>query len=369
MKVRTKNILYNLLALLLGLVFVFLILAAGEIFLRLRHKRTPGLLDIVQHNLADFTIPDPVMGMKHLPGFSGSHFSINRGEEIFRAHYEINNKGYRITPVDYPEDREKAALFFGCSFMFGLGVEQEETLPACFGRENEDFLPLNFAVGGYGPQHLWLQMEQDDFLDQMPRDSGVIVYGFFSDHIDRLLGKYMMVEDWGSWLPWLSVEDGEVVNRGFMHHQIVPESKMMKLLQPFHMAQFVLNRLGLKNQEYCSPEEGMDEMVAFLLLVKKRFTEILPGYEFVVLSYPWIFEVEGFAECMKKAGIPFFNYTTIYPDQDVNQDKYFYKDGFRVPWAHPKANVYADVAKWLTADLKTLYEEKETEKTQEVKGD
>lgn len=364
MNSQIKNIVLNLAALMIGCVFVVCVLAAGEVFLRLRHKNLPRAEAVIEHNLSDFTIPDPIMGMKHLPGFSGSHYTKKEGEEVFRAHYEIDDKGHRITPVDNPEEREKAALFFGCSFMFGLGVEQEETLPACFGRESEEFLPVNFAIGGYGPQHLWLQMEQEDFLDQVPGDSGVVVYGYFNDHIHRLLGKRSVVESWGGWLPWLDYSGEELIHRGSMSDRVFPEPPLMKFLQSFHMGQFVMNRLGVRKQDPFTPEAGMDELVAFLLLIEKHVADILPGYKFVVLSFPWTYEEKGFAERMKRSGIPFFDYTKSYPDQDVNQDKYFYRDGARWNWGHPKANVYADVAKWLAEDLKVLDQQQNVEKVQ-----
>jgi hypothetical protein len=359
MPARIKNIVLNLVALMIGCVFVLGVLAAGEVVLRLRSKSVVVQKHTdIENNLSDFTILDPVMGMKHLPHFKGTHTTKVRGEEIYKADYAFDGQGHRITPVDHPESREGAALFFGCSFMFGLGVEQDETLPACFGRECESLLPMNFAVGGYGPQHLWLQLEDQEVLNKIPRDHGVIVYGFFNSHILRLLGKRSLVEDWGDWLPWLSFSEGRVEKLGFMGDKIWHESRALKVLKSLHMGRFIIKRLGVLNNQEFSEEEGIDGIVKFFLLIQQRIAEILPSYRFVVLAYPWTYEVKGLAEAMKEAGIPFYDYTKAYPDQDENKDKYFYRDGVPRGWGHLKANVYAHVAKWLAEDLGELCEGK-----------
>ena len=348
---RAKNILFNFAALLIGCIPVLLMLAAGELYLRCRSSAVPRMRDVIEHNLSDFSITDHVLGMKLLPGYEGAHHVKVNGSEVFSAEYRIDEEGRRITPVEHPESRDKAALFFGCSFTFGQGVEQDETLPACFGRECESLLPVNYAVGGYGPQHLWLQMNDPEFLRRVPRERGVVIYGFFNDHINRLLGNKRMIDDWGGWLPWLSFEDGRVVKHGFMGDRDRNEQGTLNFLKSFHMGRFILKRLGLLQAKQFTDEEGMDGLVAFLLLIKEKIAEILPGYQFVVFSYPWTFKVEGLTERMQAAGIPFFDYTHAYPDQNANQDRYFYRDGFRAVWGHPKAIVYADVAKWLAQDL------------------
>jgi len=53
----------------------------------------------------------------------------NDGEIIYNANYTTDKLSRRLTPVDSPDQRDKFAVFFGCSFTFGDGLNDEETLP------------------------------------------------------------------------------------------------------------------------------------------------------------------------------------------------------------------------------------------------
>lgn len=351
MESRLKKIWLNFLALSLGFLLVLVMLAAGEIFLRFYRPVQKKAQWTVKHNMSDFLVRTPEVGMALKPGFHGVHECTNHGEEIYRVVYEIDERSRRITPVDFPEERHGTALFFGCSFTFGQGVGQDETLPAAFGRECPGLLPINYAAPGYGPQHMWLRLREEGFIEGLPFDRGVVAYGVMDNHVYRLLGQKAVLEDWGEWLPWLTFDDGNIVLSGTMHDWILPESPFVKALKPFHIGRFVLNRAGLLKDMPYSEEEGVKSFVRYLGLVKEYLREILPGYEFVVFSYPWLRAVPGLGEELEKIDIPFFDYTNLYPDQHQNKGNYFYKDTLEAMWGHPKAGVYADVGKRLAADL------------------
>lgn len=352
-----KKILLNFLAFLMGCLFVFGLLGMGELFLRWQDKNK--VTGAIENNFSEFITKDPILGRKFVKGFFGTHYYRDNGETVFSAEYRFDQQGYRITPVDTADKRQERALFFGCSFMFGLGVEQEETLPACFGREWERVLPLNFAVGGYGPQHMWLQLQDPPLMKEFLDERGFVIYGFIDHHIDRLLGEKSLALSWGRRLPWLEITEEGVLSRGFMLDR---GSFVVRKLQSFHLGTLFLKGSNLFPY---TEVEGLPALTHLLMDIKRYLHEAMPGYELIVFIYPEERKGEDLCRSLRHNGIRCFDYSNRYVSEP-DKNAYFYKDAVGRDRGHPKAKVYADVAKWLAADLRTLGGGEETEEKEAV---
>ena len=107
---------------------------------------------------AGFWRHDAQLGWRHAAGSDG----IFDRSPVFRTRVRINDKGLRGR--DYPYERmagRRRVLVLGDSFVFGFGVEQEETFTSVL----ENLLPatdvLNAGVSGYGTDQelLWFRGE------------------------------------------------------------------------------------------------------------------------------------------------------------------------------------------------------------------
>ena len=150
-----KKTVFSLTAILLGLL---LALAVAEAVLRLT-KTTP----YHRNALNAFHAPDPYLGWRGLPGFSGTFV-----REDFKALITINEKGYRkkqarVTPL--PNARK--VLFLGDSFAWGWGVSQGEL----FSDVLQDLLGprydvINLGINTFGTVQEWIQLENIPFLSK-----------------------------------------------------------------------------------------------------------------------------------------------------------------------------------------------------------
>jgi hypothetical protein len=104
------------------------------------------------------------------------------GATLYDVRYQINEKGFREVPSN---GDQSPVFFFGDSFTFGEGVNDDGTLPAQFakltGRK-----AFNFAVHGYGP-HQFLRMLELKRLEELgikqaPR---LVVYTILPTHVER----------------------------------------------------------------------------------------------------------------------------------------------------------------------------------------
>ena len=79
-------------------------------------------------------------------------------------------------------------MFFGDSFTFGEGVNDEDTLPNAFSIVS-GMRVLNFGINGYGPHHMLRLLELDvpkKITSSFPR---LMVYTAIEDHIARAAGR------------------------------------------------------------------------------------------------------------------------------------------------------------------------------------
>ncbi|MGH7840761.1 MAG: hypothetical protein ACREQT_04500 [Candidatus Binataceae bacterium] len=124
------------------------------------------------------------------------------GRMIADVTYRIDANGLREIPAAVQGGPHKVA-FFGCSFMFGHGVENDQTLPYYFVRASGGtFEGFNFAGEGWGP-HQMLREIETGFVRRVAGVPELAIYEVIPDHLRRVSGR----------APW---EDGPkyVVCRG-----------------------------------------------------------------------------------------------------------------------------------------------------------
>ncbi len=198
--------------------------------------------------------------------------------------YQTNTFGQRIVTVPEDGPRNKFLLFFGCSFTFGQNVDGDETLPSYAAQYADGYEPYNFGCLGYGPQHLFFQIQDKELLRGVKQPEGVAVYVFMADHVSRLLGDMLVFNLWMQDCPYLYVDDGVLTYGGsFLHgrplksflyrfvwarRRVIPVSLGSYFLRPEHTPEdFQLLGKVVKGAE---------------TLFRKRF----PQGRFLVLIYP-----------------------------------------------------------------------------------
>lgn len=102
--------------------------------------------------------------------------------------YRIDAKSLREIPASV-QGRPHKAAFFGCSFMFGHGVENDQTLPYYFVEEaGRTYEGYNFAGEGWGP-HQMLREIETGFVRQVAGAPDLAIYEAIPDHLRRVAGR------------------------------------------------------------------------------------------------------------------------------------------------------------------------------------
>jgi hypothetical protein len=110
------------------------------------------------------------------------------GRLIADVTYGIDANGLREIP-GAAQSRPQKVAFFGCSFMFRHGVEDDQTLPYYFVREAMGTVEgFNFAGEGWGP-HQMLREIETGFVRRVAGAPDLAIYEAIPDHLRRMAGR------------------------------------------------------------------------------------------------------------------------------------------------------------------------------------
>ncbi len=206
----------NLVAALFGLVAVLGILGLFEGGFHVLNQRKIAEKGIRYVREPEYRVSDDDLGVKPIPGIRARHAKYFQDKLVFDATYTIDAFSRRVVPK--PKAAEKATealLFFGCSFTFGTGVEDDETLPAYMAQDLPRFHVYNYAFQGYGPQHMLAKLEEDTLADELDENRAFLLYVFIPDHIRRVIGSRKVVCGWayGDRFPYYDYDGHGVIRR------------------------------------------------------------------------------------------------------------------------------------------------------------
>ncbi|MFH0985210.1 MAG: hypothetical protein V1882_06705 [Candidatus Omnitrophota bacterium] len=186
----------RMIALLFGCAVLIFMFVCGEIACWLLNIGT--IHKAMENGPSNIEIHDPThyqdrdsFGIRHdTPGFHHVQaFHPKTIEPIFDIHHSTDQFRRRVTPVNPRSEREKFAIFMGCSFTYGYGVNGNETFPYYFGQAANEFTPYNYGFGGLGPFDFLAMLENYDFSSEIKSKNGVLVYLFIDPHIERTIGS------------------------------------------------------------------------------------------------------------------------------------------------------------------------------------
>lgn len=105
---------------------------------------------------------------------------LHEGKFVYRQEIETDEWGRRKSYG--PRNSKSLVLFFGCSYTFGSGLQQHETLPYQFSKTTQ-IDSLNYALPAYGPHGLLRQVEVLPLGEQIPStyssvSAAYVFYGF-----------------------------------------------------------------------------------------------------------------------------------------------------------------------------------------------
>jgi hypothetical protein len=319
----------RLVALCFGMVLSLLFLLSAEgLFYVLNTLKHPAERGMERTDSARFLEEDAWLGYKSVPNVRVVSRKAYKGQILYEARYSTDAYGRRITPIERPEERRRFLLFFGDSFMFGQGVNDEETLPCYVAQLAPHYRPYNYGVVGYGPQSMLATLQRDTFAREITEPQGMLVYLFNDDQIPRAVGSMRVHNAWAHHLPFYTLDaQHRLVRRGNFTSGRPLVAWFYWALGASQMARY----FGVDFPRTLT-EEHFTLTARILAEARDAFRRTFHSDRFYVLLYPGSKRAKRLIPALVQAGIPYLDYTALF---DPHQPAFhIVGDGHPTPTAH-----------------------------------
>lgn len=284
----------------------FLILALFESYFVLKARWNPG--PVVHTEGVYDHMRDEVTGARMVPGSSRRAIKTVDGALLYDVQITADTNGLRISPP-CESDSACGILFFGDSFTFGEGVNDNETMPWRVGEAlGNSYCIYNFALHGYGPHHMLALVEGGRVFPVVTHEVKDVIYEvLYPDHVFRLAGYF----DWDVYGPWYELDDqGNPVRLGSFDTPGRLNAWTRWILR---------SQLGSKAMYYFRYDRTKDKerFVAVLLHTWELLQVQYPDARFHLLLWDW---TEGqddvYFDRLRDAGILIHDVETFIPNGD-----------------------------------------------------
>ncbi len=287
------------------------------------------------HSPSEF-VPHPKMGYIHRPNSEIRHIERLENEILYDVTYSFDQYSRRVIPYPQEEKRDKFLMLFGCSFTYGNGLNDQETLGnylAAFG----NYYVYNYAIGGSGPHMLLSLLRERKLNKEMEAANGTLVYVYHSLHPRRTIGTAMNMT-WLKDTPYFEKQDGRLIRKGTLASSRPLRTKFLSAIK-------YLNEVGVLNRDFPSASRFDLSYVADILQEsKKEFRSQFPEGKFIVYVHPLSSIDEKLKDYLNKREIQVLE-GRKYDDKDP---RYIISPHDR----HPSAKMNEELAKEILKALK-----------------
>ena len=281
---------------------------------------------------------DPRLGGKLKPNRHESNVLKVGGQTIYDVMYTIDAEGRRVTPQSNLSERREFLLLFGCSYTFGIGVKDDETIPFYTAQEAPRYRVYNYGVAGYGSHQMLVQLQSDALRSEIAEPSGIAVYAFIDHHVRRVSGT----SD-GAWShlwdgPFFIVDDaGQLVTRGGFRWE-------RPLLTFLNYAVSRSQTATYFNRSFPPMTDAhVDLTVRIIKEARDVFATKFGSDAFYVVVYPQSKLTARLIPRLERAGVKYLDYSQLFEKQ--GNGLFIPNDGHPTPAAHHI------VARQLASDL------------------
>ncbi|MFH1863185.1 MAG: SGNH/GDSL hydrolase family protein [bacterium] len=239
---------------------------------------------------ADLWKPDSLCGYRHI---SNADIIVNMGEQPVR--FRTDSLGYRSGVSEAGSPADISLLLIGDSFLEGLSLDDDDTIPAILEQRLASLLHLrvcavNAGVSGWNPNHYYAEARRSLALAQY--DLGIVFLYIMNDVVSavdtclqatkfssirqfRIPGNFRRIE-------WMDAVFGPLNDRlsGFSHLYVFVKEKLLFLLRRWGWAGDDIPAVLLKSESEAS---GWEPTILLCSQIRAEFERAKTQVLFVFL--------------------------------------------------------------------------------------
>ncbi len=293
----------------------------------------------ISNKKIQFYLSDELLGYRPKENSTvRARYTTDDGTLVYDAVYSIDSFARRLTPVENPERRTISILCFGCSLMYGEGVNDNETFPYNLAKLMPQYMPYNYAFVGYGPQEMLAKLQSGQIVHEVKGGHAIALYLFIDCHVDRAIGSLQTTGNWGYKMPYYCIDkNNALVRKGSFAsgrrlltslYLAVMENRTLRWL--IGMREFPVIRDSHISLTERIIEESRNEF-------KKQFNS---DDFYVILFDGHSTRANKMEKVLKERGVKYILF-----EPEIRNNDYYYCDG------HPTALTYKRMAKFVAGCL------------------
>jgi len=307
-------------------------------------KRNPHNVAWVVTDTSGFNQMSDTLGTKLAKNFTDHSVSRIGDTVIFDVHYSTDENGWRKTPKINPNDSTKSIVFFGCSYLFGHGLNDSLVMPNMVQNLVQDkYKVYNFSYSGYGTNQMLANIENNIVDSVIKYSPKIFIYGAIEDHLNRI---------------------SNYVGYGFHSPKYIldPQTKEVKYVGRFDN---YVDNSGLFKQKIMNSEiynlfkkklADTTDVKLFVEMVKKSqqlLKKKFPASEFHVIFYNRSCELLGInmINALQKSGIIVHKASDIVPNFNTGYHQYCIHFPSEL---HPNGKLNSILAKYIVKNIMHL---------------
>jgi len=251
-------------------------------------------------------------------------------ELLYSVTYSINEKGIRISTPGQEKTipNQKCVVFFGGSFTFGHGVEDNQTFPYLVSlKSGGKYRTYNLGFNGWGAHHMLSILEHNLEKEILECEPDFAIYQALVNHVDRATGR-------GSWDkngPNYVIDDnGDIVYEGKFSesnhtdqlNSYISDNIIFKYLYKSRIFRKIAPRAVLTMNR----SSNVDRYLAIIEKAKTIFEHRYPGSEFYIILWddPKFSDISVslIHKSLLEKGIKVFLVSDMLPDYRNNPGQY-----------------------------------------------
>ncbi len=302
-----NNFIFHLLAISLGILLTIAIVLGFYFYKRNQHYNKTSV-----HYSGSLTYFHPIVGKTLEPNRDVNIKRYLKGEKIIDYTVKTDDYGRRIVPDVNNTSFSDYAIFFGCSYTMGEGVQDDETFPYYFQQLSKKYKSYIYAHPGYGPQQMLAYSESFKINEQINEKKGLIFYTWPTGHLDRLLGTPRVITWAKKWPYYEKNESGKIIRKGFFEFDRKVKTKIY------------LEKAALGITNYFFNQNDYLFMCDIIQKSKENLLKQLPNSRFITVAHSFWRDSEIFEEvskCLKERDIPVIDSSDVFNKYKEDQIK------------------------------------------------
>ena len=297
-------------------------------------QKTPQNSTIDRPDHTQCIVLDDTLGYKAKPNW---HLQWQPAKEYKSLSFSTDTLGRRIIPLNNSLKfvKDKYALFLGCSYTYGDGVSDEETMPYFFEEKAQHHLAQNYGFMGYSPLQSLALFQHRNLREEIKQQNGFAVYTYINDQIDRVIPASRWIELMKGRFPNLIHEamqtDGIFLKKHRFFYDFVHWASNTNTAQYF--------RIGYPK---IHNDSHYQLVVDVLKKTKEEYKSQFKNDKFYIIIFPGSHLKPSMKKMFDESGIKYFDYSKLL---DLGKNYLPYDS------AHPKGEVYKLVMDKFYSDL------------------